>query len=209
MRSWKGKCIAFLGLCALWGISSQQAQAQAKYYTYSEDASWTKIHDDFRSSISGVSFDGVTKPQIAVSFGDSVNWNFPLYTDGGNVEVDAFRRYQTWVGGGTPGDPSKYKATVGGYSLLGWEAALTYPGGSVQYNGSSQVGGIAQLVVSSTLTGHNTDNNTGSVDCSLNGSNYAHLPGNMKITASGSLTGTGRGHHWGQLQANFPNNTHL
>jgi hypothetical protein len=146
--------------------------------------------------------------QIHAYFGDSVNENPPLYTNSGVFEVDAFRRYQTWVGPGAQQPASQFEATVGATDLLGKEAWVTFPGGSVSYSGSAVVGGVADIIFITNTTGQDVDTGGGSVDCTLNTNYYAHLPGNMKISVTVSKTGTGHGHHWGYMKANFPTDTH-
>jgi hypothetical protein len=191
------KIITLLGACALLGISSPQAEAGN--YTASENASWTIITNDFSGGVSRVG------QQIFGYFGDSVNENFPLYTDSGEFEVDAFRRYQTWVGGGAPDDPTLYEATVNASDKLGKEAwKPSQPGASVWYSGTAEVGGVAYNPIITNAAGYNTYPESGSVDCALNGTYYAHLPGNMKIDVTVSCVNPGHGHHWGELKATFP-----
>lgn len=190
------KMIAFCGLYAI--LFAAPSPSKAGNYTASENASWTVVTDDFSSGVSRLG------QMIFAYFGDSVNNNAPFYTNSGELEVDAFRRYQTWVGGGVPGNPTAFEATVSTADTLGKEAWLTFPGGTVSYNGAAQVGGTALLNIGSTLSGSYQNSNTGSVDCALNATYYAHLPGNMSIEVVVSQSGTGHGHHWGELKATFP-----
>jgi hypothetical protein len=195
------KIIALIGLCVLLGMSPRQAQAG--YYTYSTNAVYMIISNPFNGG-AFVSY----QTQVRATFGN-YNYGPPDFTDSGLFEVDAYRYYATWVGGGIPDDPALYKATVSAGDGLGKEAWVYPPPGTTSYSGAAQVGGTALLNVGSTAQGIHTWSNTGSVDCTLGADSSAHLPGNMTIEVYVSQSGGGYGWHFGYMNAEFPANTHL